>query len=205
MSSSAANDRIHFLRVGVGLECFSIAWMVVEGSVGLSSGLAVHSLALEAFGVDSVLEILSAGIVLWWLLLALRGANPEHIHEAGERVERLVGVGLLLLVLYVGAGASYQLVTQTRPDTSLAGVILAAVAAAVMPVLFLLKRYTAERLQSGAMRGDADESLTCGWMALTVLIGLALRRIAGWWWADPVAALLLVPLLLREAWESVHA
>ncbi len=178
--------------------------MVVEGGVGLAAGIAARSLALEAFGVDSVLELVSAGVVLWWLLLLRSGADPERTHDANERAERIVGVGLLLLAVYVVAGTVYQLVSRSKPEGSTVGLVLAVIAAIVMPLLFVLKRHSAERLQSDAMRGDAYESLTCGWMAMTLLAGLALRRLFGWWWADPLTALLLVPFLLREGWEGIH-
>ncbi len=192
------------LRLGIALEGFSIVWMVVEAAVGIGSGIVARSVALEAFGVDSVLELVSAGIVLWWLRLAIGGANPERTDAAGEVTERVVGIGLLLLAGYVVIGAAYQLLRHSAPDTSLSGLVLAVVAVIVMPVLFLLKHQNAERLHSGAMRGDAYESLSCGWMALTLLVGLALRRFFGWWWADPVAALLLVPLLVREGREGIR-
>ena len=190
-------------RAGIALECFSIVWMAVEGTVGISAGILAHSISLEAFGVDSALELVSAGVVLRWLILASTGADPERTHTAQEIAERVVGVGLLLLALYVTAGSLFQLVARSQPEGSTTGLVLAASAVIVMPVLFFLKRRNADRLHSQAMRGDAYESLTCGWMAFTLLIGLTLRKIAGWWWADPVAALFLVPLLLREGWAGI--
>ena len=202
--ATAQSERRGLLRFGIGLECVSIAWMLVEGGVGIASGIAAHSLALEAFGIDSLLELVSAGVVLWWLLLTARGADPERTHNANERAERIVGSGLLLLAVYVLIGAIFQLAQHSAPASSVPGLILAVVAAVVMPVLFLLKRRNAERLDSDAMRGDAYESLTCGWMAWALLVGLALRRLFGWWWADPVTALVLVPLLVREGWEGIH-
>jgi len=191
------------LQVGVVLEFFSIVWMVAESIVGIASGIAAQSVALEAFGLDSGLELLSAAIVLWWLQLALRGADPQRTHRAGEVAERIVGSGLLLLAGYVVAAAMYQLLQRRLPDTSLPGLVLAVAAVVVMPILFALKRHIGERLTSAAVRGDAYESLSCGWMALTLLVGLASRRFFGWWWADPVAALFLIPLLLREGWQGV--
>lgn len=116
----------------------------------------------------------------------------------------MVGLGLLLLALYVFVTALYQLATRSRPETSTPGLILSSIAAAVMPALYLLKRRNAEQLDSQAMRGDAVETLACGWMAWTLLIGLALHRLFGWWWADPVAALALVYFLVREGWEGVR-
>ncbi|HTE85240.1 MAG TPA: cation transporter [Dehalococcoidia bacterium] len=178
--------------------------MVVEAVVALVSGIVAHSVALEAFGLDSVLELMSAGVVLWWLLLASSGSDPEHTEHAGELAERAVGLGLLGVSLYVIAGAAYQLVLRVQPQPSTPGLIVAALAVVVMPVLFLLKRRNAERLGSEAMRGDAYESLACGWMALTLLVGLALRRFLGWWWADPITGLALVPFLIREGWEGVQ-
>ena len=192
------------LRTGIGLECFSIAWMVVEGTVGIVAGLVAHSVALEAFGIDSGLELVSASIVLWWLLLAHRGANQERTQTANEVAERVVGTGLLLLAAYVVIASAYQLLARSRPDTSTPGLVLSAVAAVVMPTLYLFKRHNAEQLDSQAMRADAFETLACGWLAITLLIGLALHHFFGWWWADPVAALVLVPFLLREGWEGIH-
>ncbi|MGI8554324.1 MAG: cation diffusion facilitator family transporter, partial [Dehalococcoidia bacterium] len=187
MATSSPSRRQDFLRIGIALEVFSILWMVVEGAVGIGAGFVAHSISLEAFGVDSGLELVSAAFVLWWLLLAIRGADPERSHDAGELAERVVGVGLLLLATYVLVSASYQVVTRSRPESSTAGLILSAIAAVVMPVLYLFKRRNAERLDSQAMRGDAFETLACGWMAWTLLLGLALHHFFGWWWADPVA------------------
>jgi len=195
--------RAHFLRVSITLEVFSILWMLVEGTVGIVSGILAHSLALEAFGVDSALELVSAGVVLWWLRLAYAGDDPERTQEASEIAGLVVGVGLLALAVYVAGGAVLQLVRHGEPKPSTAGLILAVAAVVVMPSLFWLKRRNAETLTSEAMRGDAYESLTCGWMALTLLVGLGLRRMLGWWWADPVAAIALVPLLLREGWDGI--
>ena len=197
-------ERSAQLRAGIALELVSIGWMILEGAVGIAAGVIVHSVALEAFGVDSGLELVSAAVVLWWLLLAQRGADPERTHTANEVAERVVGVGLLLLAVYVVVAAASQLVTRSRPATSAPGLILALAAAVLMPTLFVLKRRVATALDSQALRGDAVESLTCGWMALTLLGGLALHHLAGWWWADPIAALVLVPFLLREGWDGIH-
>lgn len=144
------------LRRGIALEWFSIAWMVVEGTVGIVAGIVAHSVSLEAFGVDSGLELISAGVVLWWLLLARRGADPARTHDAQERAERVVGAGLLLLALYVVIASAIQLVTRSKPDTSVPGLALALSAAVVMPMLFVLKRRVATALDSQALRGVMD-------------------------------------------------
>jgi divalent metal cation (Fe/Co/Zn/Cd) transporter len=177
--------------------------MVLEGVIAIFSGIVAHSVALEAFGSDSWLELVSAGIVLWWLRLTLERSDSERTHRAGDVARSIVGGGLLLLTIYVVAGASYQLVRHSAPEASVPGLVLAVAATVVMPVLYELKRRNGERLPSAAVRGDAYQSLSCGWIALTLLVGLALHRYFGWWWADPVAALFLVPLLVREGWEGL--
>lgn len=205
-------ERDDQVRLGVRVEVFTVAWMVVEAALALGAGLAAGSLLLVAFGADSVIELVSGGILLWRLAVEERGGSLARVQRAEHRAAWVVAVCLALLCLYVLVSAGYGLVTQAKPDQSLVGILVAAAAMAVMPGLGITKRRLASRLDSDALRGDAASSFTCAYMAATVLVGLGLNALFGWWWAEYVAALVFLIWLgletkeaFEEARESVSA
>ena len=175
----------------------------MEGIVAIAAGLAAGSVALTGFGIDSVIEVTS-GALLWWRLRTELGSPP-----LGPTVERRAarGAGLLLLALgvYILADSARHLVTASRPESSPVGLILTGLSLIVMPLLARAKLGVAEKLGSRALRADAHETIVCAWLSATTLVGLGLNALFGWWWADPVAALVMLPLIVREGVEAWRA
>jgi len=171
-------------------ESLTVLWMVVELVVALAAGIAARSVALTTFGVDSGIELFTAFVVLRQLLLHSERATDEELDRRERQASRLVGWGLYGLIIYIVASSGWSLLTQSRPESSTPGLLLAVAALLVMPVLWRWRRRLAKALDSPALRGDAACSLVCIYMAATLLAGLLLNRLFGWWWADPVAGLL---------------
>ena len=187
------------VRRGVALEIFTLSWMTVEAAVAVAAGVAAGSVALLAFGIDSVIEFVAALVVLQ----TFRAEQTGRARIGGEqRTVRVIGVTFFLLAAYIVADAAYTLIAASRPESSTAGVAVAAAALLVMPTLSALKRRTGNRLGSQMLLADAAESLFCAYLSATVLVGLILNAALGWWWADPVAALLVVPLVIKEGLEA---
>ena len=166
------------------------------------SGLAAGSVALTGFGIDSVIEVTS-GVVLWWRLRAELGAA-----RVGPAVEawaaRWAGILLLALAVYIMAESGRRLLTGDRPRESVVGIVLMVLSLIVMPLLARAKLRLAVSLGSRALRADAHETIVCAWLSATTLVGLALNAVLGWWWADPVSALGMVPLITREGLEALR-
>jgi divalent metal cation (Fe/Co/Zn/Cd) transporter len=177
---------------GRRLEYFTLTWNLIEAAVAVGAGLLAGSIALVGFGVDSVIESLSGGVLLWRL----------WTHEADERRERLalrlVGVSFLVLAAYVGVEAAKTLLEREAPESSWVGIGLSVASLLVMPVLARAKRRVACRLGSDALRADSRQTDLCAWLSAILLGGLGLHALAGWWWADPAAALAMVPIIVRE-------
>lgn len=190
--------RAALVRRGLLLSAASIAWMVIEGTVSVAAGAAAGSVALLAFGIDSFIEM-GSDLVVVWRLLAERRCAGERAERVERAATRLAGLLLLALAVYVAADAGRRLLGWgERAEESLPGLLVTAAALGIMPLLARGKLRIAAALDSRALRTDAYEAVCCSWLALTTLVGLALNALFGWWWADPLAALLIVPLLLRE-------
>ena len=186
------------------LEIFTIAWNSLEGIIAIGLGLLAGSIALVGFGIDSVIET-SSGVILLWRLQG--GRNAEQDDAAERRALRLVGASLLTLGVYVAGDAALSLARRDAPDASLAGIVLAAVSLLVMPLLARAKYRLAGQLDSEALRADGTQTIICAYLSAMLLAGLALNAQFGWWWADPVAALGMVPIIVREgleAWRGEH-
>jgi divalent metal cation (Fe/Co/Zn/Cd) transporter len=188
------------LRRGVTLDGVTVGYNALEGIVAIAAGVTAGSVALTGFGIDSVIEVTS-GALLWWRLRAELGSAP-----LGPTVERRAarGAGFLLLALgvYIVTESARRLLTGNRPETSLVGIVLTALSLIVMPLLARAKLNVAARLGSRALRADAHETIVCAWLSATTLLGLGLNAGLGWWWADPVAALAMLPLIIREGIEA---
>jgi len=176
-------------------------WNVLEAGVALWSGVAAGSIALLAFGLDSLIELFAGGVLIWRLGKEWRGEQEE---KAERKALRLVGATFFLLAGYILLQASATLLGWLgEPKESPVGIALVIASALVMTVLYFGKTSIARRLGSPALRAEAVESLVCDLQDLTLLVGLGANALWGWWWADPLAALALIPFLLREGWESV--
>ena len=188
------------LRRGVALEGVTVGYNALEGLVAIAAGVAAGSVALTGFGIDSAIEV-SSGALLWWRLRAELGSAP-----LGPFVERRAagGAGFLLLALgvYIVTDSVRLLLTGNRPESSPLGIGLTALSLIVMPLLARAKLRVAGSLESRALRADAHETIVCAWLSATTLLGLGLNTALGWWWADPVAALAMVPLIVREGIEA---
>ncbi|UCH69832.1 MAG: cation transporter [Candidatus Bathyarchaeota archaeon] len=195
------NDRDSLKRRALLLVWIGEAWNFLEAGVALWSAFSAGSVALLAFGLDSLIEIF-AGLVLIW---RLSGEWKQREEEAAERrALKLVGITFFLLSSYVLMQSLITLLGWLpQPRQSLVGIALVIVSALAMTLLFLAKSRLARRLGSRALRAEAVESLICDLQDLTVLLGLTLNALLGLWWADPVAALALIPLMVREGWGAV--
>jgi len=197
-------ERSQAVRAGVRVEQLTIAWMVVEASVAIGAGVLARSVLLTAFGIDSIIELVTGGVLLWRLLTEARGGSLQHIERAENRAAWVTGVGLVLLCLYVVASAALSLLAHNKAEASTVGIALSVAAVIGMPILARRKRTIAARIDSAALRGDAACSITCAYMAGTLLVGLALNAAFQWWWVDSVAALALLYWLIPEAREALE-
>ncbi len=196
--------RVAQVRLGIWVEIFTVLWMVVEAVVSIGAGIAARSTLLTAFGIDSVIELVSGAMLLWRLSVEARGEDTKHIERAEQRAAWVVAVALALLCVYVLATAVYGLLTQSRPENSLVGIAISIAALVVMPMLGITKRRIAARIGSSALRGDAASSFTCGYMAGAVLLGVGLNALFHWWWAEDVASLLFLFWLIGETREALE-
>ena len=206
--TARSRERSDDVRLALLLTYITLAWMTVEGAAALLLGWASKSLLLEAFGIDSIIELFSASVLLWRLRVEASGRAEEARVEAVElRASRLVGYTLYLLVVYVVFNSAYGIFIVHRvTDTheSVWGILIGLVAKIGMPILAGYKLKVAARLNSRALRADAIEAIVCGYLSIVLIVGLAATRVLGWWWLDSVAALALIPFLLKEAREAVR-
>lgn len=197
------SERDRLVKRGLWLAALTIAWNVIEAVVAISAGIAAGSLALVAFGFDSIIEVLSAWVVVWQFRGELRGGYDE---QRERRALKAIAVTFFVLAAYVVFEAGRDLFfTDGQADESTVGIVLAVLSLAVMPTLALAKRRTANELGSPTLRADAQETLLCAWLSAALLAGLALNATLGWWWADSLAALAIAALAVkegREAWEG---
>jgi divalent metal cation (Fe/Co/Zn/Cd) transporter len=188
----------------VRLAWATVGWNAIEGLVAVSAGALASSVALIGFGVDSFVETASGAVVGWRLRAELTGrADHERAEVLERRAGRIAGALLLALAAYIIIDAGRRLLGYgAEAQESVVGIVLTAISLVVMPLLGWAKLRTAGALGSGALRADAYETITCSWLSLTTLVGLILNAAFGWWWADPLAALAIVPLAVREGLEG---
>ena len=192
------------IRLGLQIEVVSIIWMIIEMAVSIGAGIAAGSILLTAFGIDSLIELVSGGILLWRLRVESQGGDVDRVEQAEHRAEWIVAISLGLLCVYVLVSAVYGLIRHVKPESTLLGIGISAAAVLIMPYLAVIKRRISNRIHSEALAGDAVNSITCAYMAGTVLIGLALNTLFSWWWAEYIAALLFLIWLARETWEALE-
>ncbi len=171
---------------------------MVEAGVAIGAGWFAGSIALVGFGVDSLIESLSGSVLLWRLF------SPAHEESREKTALKLVGISFLILAAYVAFEAIKSLVAHESPQTSLVGIGLSIVSLVVMPLLARAKRRSASNLESRAMKADSRQTDLCAYLSAILLGGLALNALFGWWWADPVAALIMVPIITREGFEGLR-
>jgi divalent metal cation (Fe/Co/Zn/Cd) transporter len=189
------------IREAFRLEYLTLSWMMVEAAVGVGAGVAAGSLALLAFGADSLIELASAGVLVWRLTVELR--HGRRFAEHAERLAARIGGALLgTLAVYVVVSAGFKLWLGKGAEFSVSGLTLTLVAIPLMYWLARRKLRLADALGSRALRADAVESITCGWLAFVVVAALIAQAVIGAWWIDSVASLAIVWFLAREAGEA---
>jgi divalent metal cation (Fe/Co/Zn/Cd) transporter len=189
------------VRRGLLLEYLTVGYNSLEGVIAIAAGLLAGSIALVGFGVDSAIEVISGVTLLWRLHSDADESRRERIEQ---RALRIVGMSFLLLAAYVTFDAVKALIRQEAPDESIVGILLAAVSLIVMPLLVRAKRRVAQAIGSRALDADATQTQICTYLSAILLAGLLLNATLGWWWADPVAALVMVPIIVREGLEGLR-
>ena len=199
MAIASKPDRQALVLRGRRLEYFTIAYNCLEGLIALAAGAIAGSVSLVGFGLDSMIEVTSGAAVLWRL---------HHDYDAGRREQlerntlRVVGACFLVLAIYILWESAVTLFRRDYPERSVAGILIAAVSVVVMPMLAKAKRRVAAGLRSGAMHADSRQTDFCTYLSAILLGGLLLNAVAGWWWADPVAGLAMVPIIAREGLQG---
>lgn len=195
------SNRPALIKKGRYLEYFTIGYNSLEGLIAVAAGLMAGSIALVGFGFDSLIEVTSGAVLLWRL-------HADVDEERRERVEavslRIVGVCFVVLALYVSYDSVKALLRREAPEESLVGIVLAAVSLFVMPLLVRAKRKVARGINSSALMADSKQTELCTYLSGILLVGLLLSALFGWWWADPVAALIMVPIIVKEGIEGLR-
>jgi divalent metal cation (Fe/Co/Zn/Cd) transporter len=194
-------SRSALVRRGRKLEYFTIGYNSLEGLIALVAGLFAGSIALVGFGFDSLIEVTSGAVLLWRLHADIDEARREKVEAISLRI---VGICFLLLAAYVSYDSLKSLVKREAPHESLPGIILAAASLIVMPLLVRAKRKVARGINSGALMADSKQTELCTYLSVILLAGLLLNAWFGWWWADPVAALIMVPIIVKEGIEGLR-
>ena len=195
------SDRAGLVRRGRRLEYFTIAYNCLEGLIAVIAGVMAGSIALVGFGVDSMIEVTSGAALVWRL-------HTDADESRRERVEavtlRIVGVLFLLLAAYVSYDSIKSLIWREEPRASIPGIVLAIASLIVMPLLVRAKRKVARGIKSAALMADSKQTELCTYLSAILLGGLLLNAFLGWWWADPVAALVMVPIIVKEGIEGLR-
>ena len=196
-----STSRASLVRRGRRLEYFTIAYNSLEGLIAIVAGLFAGSIALVGFGVDSVIEVTSGLALLWRLSRDV----DEGSRERAEAITlKIVGGCFLALAAYVTYDSVTSLLRREPPEESIPGIALAAASLVVMPLLVRAKRKVARGINSSAMAADAKQTELCTYLSAILLGGLLLNALLGWWWADPVAALIMVPIIIKEGVEGLR-
>ncbi len=188
------------VRRGTGLEYFTIGYNTLEGLISIVAGLFAGSVSLIGFGFDSLIEVTSGAAVLWRLHHDTDAARRE---KAEKTTLQIIGWCFVALSIYILYDSGSSLLRQEAPERSIPGIIIAALSVVVMPVLAAAKKRVAAAIGSAAMRADSRQTDFCTYLSAILLCGLLLNALLGWWWADPVAALAMIPIILNEGVQSL--
>jgi divalent metal cation (Fe/Co/Zn/Cd) transporter len=195
--SEPTADWLRAARQARLLSWLSLAWMGAEGAIAITAGVLAGSIALIGFGVDSAIEGVASLVIVW------RFSGHRLVSPAAERrAQKLVAVQFFLLAPYVGFEAVQHLVTGHEPEVTVLGMVLTATSLVGMPFLGIAKQRLAKTLESSATRGEGAQNLLCAYLAGAVFLGLAGNALFGWWWLDPIAALLISAAAVREGLET---
>ena len=197
MNAKSAQQTENIKRARL-LEYFTIGWNMIEAFVSVGAGFVAGSPSLIGFGVDSLIESSSGAALLWRLQDGEKGEQRE------EFALKLVGVSFLLLAAYIAFDAGKSLIFFEPPEVSFVGIGLAILSLIIMPILARAKRNSAKNLSSRAMQADSKQTDICAYLSAILLIGLGLNALFGWWWSDSAAALIMLPIILKEAFEALR-
>jgi cation diffusion facilitator family transporter len=204
MTEALSLDRRRSLhRRALWLEYFTVGWNVIEGVVAIAAGLLAGSVALIGFGVDSSIEVISALGLLWRLRKAGPDATVAEESGAERRALYVVAATFLLLAAYLAYEAVTSLIGREEPDRSTVGLVLSVLSLVIMPALAWWKQHTGHQMGSRALAADAAETWVCSYLSLALLAGVGLHELFGWWWADAVGALAMLPVILWQGWETL--
>lgn len=197
-----SQERSSLLRHALRLEHLTVGWNVIEAVIAIGAGLAANSVALVGFGIDSVVESVSGGVLIWRLRVEQSGMDASAVERLDRRAHKLVAGSLFALGAYVTIDAVHALWTREQPEASMIGIALTALSMLVMSWLARAKHRAAALLKSRALEADSFQTSACWWLSVIALAGMGLNAAFGWWWADPAAALGMVLLILKEAHEG---
>jgi divalent metal cation (Fe/Co/Zn/Cd) transporter len=195
MIRTRETDRASAVRRGKLLEYATVAYNSLEGLIGIGAGIMAGSVALVGFGFDSIIEVTSGAVLLWRLRADVDPARREHVEAVSVRI---VGICFLVLAVYIAYDSVRMLFLREAPERSLPGIALAIASLVVMPILARAKRRVARTIASNALAADAKQTELCMYLSAILLGGLVLNATVGWWWADPAAGLLMIPIVVRE-------
>ncbi len=201
MAETAVLERTAVVRHGRRLEYFTIAWNALEGLVAVVAGAIAGSISLVGFGIDSFIEVTSGSVLLWRMSV---DADVERRERNERRALQVVGICFLFLATYIAYESAMVLWSRRAPEHSIPGIVLACVSLVVMPLLSRAKRKVGRALGSAAMHADAKQTEFCTYLSAILLAGLLLNAFFGLWWADPVAALVMVPIIAKEGIEGLQ-
>ena len=195
--------RITLHRRALWVEYITVGWNVVEAVVAIGAGLIASSVALIGFGADSTIEVISAVGLLWRLRRAGPHATVSEEGAAEKRALYVVATTFFLLAFYITWEAVMSLISREEPLTSPLGIILAVLSLAIMPTLAIVKQRVGKEMGSRALVADSKETWVCSYLSLILLLGVGAYAVAGWWWADPVGALAMLPVIIWQGWETL--
>lgn len=201
MVESAIMERTVVVRRGRRLEYFTVAWNALEGLIAVIAGAVAGSISLVGFGIDSFIEVTSGAVLLWRMSVDVDVCRRERNER---RALKIVGVCFLALATYITYESATDLWSKKAPEHSIPGIILACVSLIVMPLLSRAKRKVGRALGSAAMHADAKQTEFCTYLSGILLAGLLLNSFFGLWWADPAAALIMVPIISKEGIEGLQ-
>jgi divalent metal cation (Fe/Co/Zn/Cd) transporter len=193
--------RTTLVRRGLWLNYATLSYNIVEAGVSLAAGVLAGSVALVGFGFDSVIEVIASGAAQWRLRADI---SPERRARVERVSHRVIGWCFVALGAYVAFESVESLITKSRPDRTFLGIAVLAASAVVMPVLARAKRKVARALASRSLGSEAAQTSLCAYLSVIALAGVALNALLGWWWADPLAALAMVPIIGTEALEGIR-
>ena len=202
MATAGTQDRRELVQRGRRLEYFTIGYNSAEGLVSIIAGIVAGSVSLVGFGLDSLIEVTSGAALLWRLHHDL---NPSRREQVERTTLRIVGGCFVALALYIAYESGSALIGREVPERSIPGILVAAASVIVMPLLARAKRRVAAGLGSGAMKADSRQTDFCTYLSAILLGGLVLNAAAGWWWADPVAGIAMVPIIAKEGVDGLRA